>query len=43
MRLDLLADEPARRQLETRGQAIMRQRDIRDILRTALAASGVDS
>jgi hypothetical protein len=39
--LELLADDSARRQLEAQGQQIMQQRDIRGILRAALAASGV--
>ena len=39
--LALLADEAARRELETRGEEIMRRRDIRVILSHALDASGV--
>jgi hypothetical protein len=37
----LLENEPARRELEKRGQEIIQQRDIRAILRNALAASGI--
>lgn len=39
--LALLEDTAARRQLAERGQEIFRRRDIRDILRGALAASGL--
>jgi hypothetical protein len=37
----LLDNEPVRRELEQRGQAIIQNRDIRPILRQALAASGI--
>ena len=37
----LLDNEPARRELEKRGQEIIQKRDIREILRNALAASGL--
>ena len=40
--LALLADEAARRKLETRGEEVMRKRDIRVILSHALDASGVE-
>ena len=39
--LELLADEPARRQLEARGEQAIRKRDIRPILSRALEAAGL--
>jgi len=39
--LELLADEPARRQLEARGEEAIRKRDIRPILSRALEAAGL--
>lgn len=39
--LQLLSDEPARRQLESRGRAWMEKRDIRPMLEQALAATAL--
>jgi hypothetical protein len=39
--VELLSNEPARRELERRGEAAIRARDVRAILSRALAATGV--